>query len=97
MKKIILFTLIGIMMVSIVSSQVQLIGKEPINKQTLIKDLTKKESDILVNNYKDKIKGITGVKNVKIKGHHVAISFDGSSYRVFTSKERYYKLIKSIK
>ena len=91
MKKIILFLLIGIMMVSIASSQLQNINS---NTYDIIKDLQAKtpndnEKIILEKYYSNKEKGMINIKEY-VKGQdQVIISFNKTNWRVITPKKKF--------
>ncbi|KKN02318.1 hypothetical protein LCGC14_1118730, partial [marine sediment metagenome] len=86
----IIFHLLSIAAISIVELQNNKINIDSLNLITP----SKQQKEKLNNYYLDKEKGMLEVKGYQKSQDHVIISFNDTSYRVFTSKKYFNELIK---
>ena len=94
MKKIIiipimflLFSLAAIAIIELRNDKIQI---DSINSTTP----TKVQKQKLISYYFDEEKGMKEVKDYKKVGYHIVISFNETSWRVFTSKKNFNEVVK---
>ncbi len=88
MKKIIIVVLIFVLLSFSIIAVGELTKKSKIDKLKSITP-TKKQKEQLENYYKDIDKGMKEVKEYRKSPDHVIISFNDTSWRVFTSKKHF--------